>query len=347
VIWLSWRQLRAQVYTTIVLFAVLGVGLTVTGSRLARAFRESGLASCAALGNCPAAQHAFAGASRPYQPVFFAAMIIAYLVPVLIGLFWGAPMIAQELEDGTFRLVWTQSVSRTRWLAVRLSLTVLTAALADAAVSVAVTWWSRPLDRAAGLPAADEGLSLPNHFSQVVFGARDLAPVGYALFACALGVAAGLLARRTVPAMAITLAALTAVLVAVPVAVRAHYREPLSLSVPMVLSPDRPQLIQSAAGNFTVSTPVSIPGAWITSLSLVDAAGKPYRGPGPDICRDPAATDQQCDDAINGLRLAQLVRYQPGARYWQFQWMELALYLVLALALAAFTTNQVRRLRIS
>jgi hypothetical protein len=32
-------------------------------------------------------------------------------------MFWGAPLVAGELESGTFRLAWTQDVSRVRWLA--------------------------------------------------------------------------------------------------------------------------------------------------------------------------------------------------------------------------------------
>ena len=45
---------------------------------------------------------------------------LAYVVPAVIGIFWGAPMIAREIEAGTYRLVWTQSITRTRWLVSKL-----------------------------------------------------------------------------------------------------------------------------------------------------------------------------------------------------------------------------------
>ena len=71
------------------------------------------------------------------------------VLPALIGLFWGAPLIARELEAGTHRLVWNQSVTRTRWLAVKLGLLGLAAIAAAGLGSLAVDWWSDPLDKAA------------------------------------------------------------------------------------------------------------------------------------------------------------------------------------------------------
>jgi len=43
----------------------------------------------------------------------------ALATPALLGIFWGAPLIARELETGTCRLAWNQSVTRTRWLTVK------------------------------------------------------------------------------------------------------------------------------------------------------------------------------------------------------------------------------------
>ena len=57
-----------------------------------------------------------------------------------------------------------------------------------------------------------------------MFGPRGIVPAGYAAFAFVLGVAAGILLRRTVPAMAATLVVFAAVQVAVPFAVRPYVR---------------------------------------------------------------------------------------------------------------------------
>jgi hypothetical protein len=124
------------------------------------------------------------------------------VVPGLVGLFWGAPLVARELEEGTFRVVWTQSVTRRRWLLTRLAVLGLVATVASALLSLVVTWWSSPIDRAKASP-----------FSS--FDVGGVVPVGYALFALVLGVAAGLVLRRTVAGMAVALVGFVAARLAV------------------------------------------------------------------------------------------------------------------------------------
>jgi hypothetical protein len=347
-IWLTWRGFRAQAYSALGCLTVLGIALAVSGPRLAHLYAASGLDTCVAAGTCPTAQRAFAAgvqADNLYPLVYFAGLALLYLTPAVIGLFWGAPLIARELEAGTFRLVWMQSVSRVRWLGVKLGLVAGAAVLVTALLSWAITRWSGPIDRAGGLPAADEGLGLPNRLMPLVFGARDLAPVGYAAFAVVAGAATGALLRRTVPAMAVTLAALAAVQLIMPTVLREHYRAPATALVPLTLDPGRPQAIAIGDGTMTVSTPVSIPGAWIVSVRTVDPAGRAFTGPAPQICLDPAGSPAACDDAINRLHLQQLVAYQPGDRYGAFQLYESSAFAGLALLLAGALLRSVRRLR--
>ncbi|WP_238006257.1 ABC transporter permease subunit [Dactylosporangium sp. AC04546] len=346
-IWLTWRQFRAQAWAATGCLAVLAAALAVTGPRLAHLYATSGLGTCAADGDCAAAQRAFAGgvkADDVYPLVFFAGIAILHLMPAVIGMFWGAPLVAREVEAHTFRLAWTQGVSRIRWLCVKLALVGGTAALVTALLSWAITWWSAPIDRADGLPGADVGLGLPNRLMPVLFGARDLAPVGYAVFACTLGAAAGALIRRTVPAMAVTLAVVAATQLIVPTMVREHYHSPATTTVPLTLGPGTPQQITIDGRTMTVSTPVSIPGGWITSVRTVDPAGRPFTGPAPQACLDPSSSPAACDDAINQLRLRQLVTYQPGSRYWRFQLYETAACVLLALVLAGLLVRYISRL---
>ena len=101
----------------------------------------------------------------------------------------GAPLIARELEAGTYRLAWTQSVTRARWIATRLTLVTLVTAVLMGVLSTAVTWWQRPLD-------------LVNDALWLNFDQRDVVPVAFAVFAVALGALLGALVRRTLVAMA-------------------------------------------------------------------------------------------------------------------------------------------------
>ena len=132
--------------------------------------------------------------------------------------------MARELEAGTYRLAWTQSVTRRRWLASKLALTVGAAALALGAASLAVTWWSASLD---GAVSQTHG-GLPEHLTPVTFAMRGVVPVGYAAFAVVLGATAGAVLRRTLPAMAVTLALYAALQIVVPIWVRPHLVPPVS-----------------------------------------------------------------------------------------------------------------------
>jgi ABC-type multidrug transport system permease subunit len=112
-----------------------------------------------------------------YPLLYFAGGAAVYLTPALIGIFWGAPLVTRELEAGTLRLTWNQSVTRTRWMAAKLALIGLVAMATAGLLSLMVTWWSGPIDQAGGFPVTMGQLS---RFSPLVFDARGFAPVGYA-----------------------------------------------------------------------------------------------------------------------------------------------------------------------
>jgi len=108
-------------------------------------------------------------------------------------------------------LAWNQSVTRTRWLAVKLGLVGVASMATAGLFSLMVTWWAAPIDKV-----------VMNRITPELFPARGIAPIGYAAFAFALGVAAGVLVRRTVPAMAVTLAIFALIQVVMPVWVRPY-----------------------------------------------------------------------------------------------------------------------------
>src|ERR1700759_4064832 len=162
------------------------------------AWRQARTAITVALAPTAAGAVAAVAAGRTDSTLRLWLSVLVVMVPGLLGVFWGAPLVAGELESGSFRLAWTQDVSRARWLEVRFAVSGLAAMAVAGLVSWLVTWWAAPLDRAA-----------PDQFGS--FDSRGLVPVGYAAFAFALGVVAGALLRTTVAAMAVTLAGITAV----------------------------------------------------------------------------------------------------------------------------------------
>jgi hypothetical protein len=328
-IWLTWRQFRAQTVAAAGLLALLAIAFAVTGPQLAHLY-DTTVATCQAHHDCQIAINAFQSQDSFLQSLIRLVMLVA---PALIGIFWGAPLIAHELEAGTQRLAWTQSVTRLRWLAVKLGLAGLASMAAAGLLSLMVTWWSSPFDRLGA-----------GRMDPAVFSQRGIVPVGYGAFAFALGVTAGMLIRRTVPAMAVTLAVFAAVVSGFAGKVRFHLIPPLHLTSPLNMSWVTETGIGGPAGpnSLLVNITPNVPGAWIGSSQVTTAAGSTSLGPPPPGC-GANSTYRACTAAIGRLHLRQVLVYQPGSRFWALQWYETAIYLALALALAGFCVWWVRR----
>lgn len=341
-IWLTWRQFRAQAITAAAALAAVAIALGLTGSHLAGLYRGSGLGTCAARGNCAALTISFLNQVKSdpaYPALYFLGAGLLYLTPALIGGFWGAPLVARELESGTFRLAWTQSVTRARWMTVKLAGIGLAAIATTGLLSLMVTWWAAPIDRAGGFPAA---LSQLSRFSPVVFGARGIGPAGYAAFAFALGVTAGVLVRRTLPAMAVTLAVFACVQVAWPNAIRPSLIPPVQAT--RAITVNLSNMIVTHGGQL-IAPVTGLPGAWIVSNQTITPAGHVFVLPIVPACQ--SGTQRACDTWLAGQHLRQLLSYQPASRYWAFQGYETALFLALALALAGFCVWRVGHRRSS
>ncbi len=347
-IWLTWRQFRVQAATMAAALAGFAVILGVTGGNLADDY-ATGIAACTAQGNgCSNFVNRF---FQDHQNPFLAVTAVVLILPALIGLFWGAPLIARELEAGTHRLVWNQSITRTRWLAVKLALTGLAVVIAAGLGSLAVDWWSSPLDKAA---AGDQF----SRMEPLLFAARGIVPIGYAAFSFALGVTVGMLVRRTVPAMAITMTVFVAVQIAMPLLVREHLIAPVRATVEINGS-NLDQFSAGPGGPIRVSTGPPDTGAWLLSSHTVDASGRTVEalplslGSGPCAPRrqqpaqaparpDPGHELADCFAEIKRLGYRQQVSYQPSSRFWSFQGIETGIYSILALALAGFCFWRIR-----
>jgi hypothetical protein len=346
-IWLTWRQFRIQAMATGVVLAVLAIALGVTGWHVAHLYTVSGLPSCAARHDCAFRAGNFANSlsGTIYQFVYYLGVGILYVAPAVIGVFWGAPLITRELEAGTFRLAWSQSVTRTRWLAVKLAVIGLASMATAGLISLMVTWWAHPIVQAETLNGSRNGSSGLNRLSPLLFGASGVAPIGYAAFAFVLGVTVGVLIRRLIPAMAITLALFALVQLAMPKWVRPHLITPARASAAF----DASNLTGLFVGNgkVTVVGAVNKPGAWLLSNQTTTAAGHVFHGPVPAACNSDTQSFRACQDALGRLHLRQLVTYQPASRYWALQWYEAGIFVVLALVMAGFCFWWIRRRRVA
>ena len=344
-IWLTWRQFRGQAITSAAVLAVLAIVLGVTGPGLVSRYDQIGLPSCHAA--CTALASKFINELEfgIYGKLFYAGLVVMYLVPALIGIFWGAPLISREFETGSFRLAWNQSVTRTRWVLAKLSLIGLAAVAGAGLLSVAITWWASPIEQ-----ALSDGQS-GSHFlpvSPLVFGARGIAPLGYAAFAFLLGVTAGVLIRRTAPAMAVTLVIFAGLQVLMPTLVRPHLIPPVQATAPFNAN-TADEIAINGSGNgpatMTLVGNSSVPGAWILSNQTITRSGRVFDGPPAPACTSNSTPLQACSNWVNSLHLRQLITYQPESRFWPLQGAETGIYLILAAGLGALCTWQVRRRR--
>jgi len=365
---LSLLQFRVQAIIAAVTLAAFGVLLAATGPHLASTYAADGLDSCHG-SSCLSPASYFTGslASSPYGVLFLLSTGIILLAPAVIGLFWGAPLIARELETGTAALAWNQSVTRTRWLAVKLAIAGLAAMALTEALSLMQTWWAAPISQAAA-DGSGAGVAAQGRFSQLNFASHGITPLGYAAFAFVLGVTAGALIRRTIPAMAVTLAIFAALQVAMPLWVRPNLAPADHVAIPVSwqgnFSPAQSGPGGSTFTLFAVTLPGQ-PGAWLLSSGPVNAAGQSVSAT-PAACASIAntggvntGTSQASQGGGSGAPatgpaaflaclgshgIREAITYQPASRYWRFQWTETAIYLALALALAGYCFRRLSRL---
>jgi hypothetical protein len=322
--WLTWRQFRVPAASVFGALLAIGVVLAITGPDLVGRTDFSDM-----------------------EVMFGGTILVLYLLPAIVGVFWGVPLVTRELETGTHNLVWNQSVTRTRWLAAKLGVGVFAAVLAAGLFSLAVTWWASPID---AMASAQTDYFAVTRMTPVVFAARGIAPLGYAAFAFVLGVAVGIVLRRTVAAMAVTLVVFAAVMVAVPFLVRPHLLPPVERTVEISSS-----AILGIRGNDTGAIDEIIlqkpAGAWMLANATVDPAGNVV-APLPDVLTNcvprpgtPGAhpggvTD--CIGRLGDLGYTQRQTYQPDSRFWPLQWMETGLFLALSALLTWFCFRRVR-----
>ncbi|RKR92154.1 hypothetical protein BDK92_6588 [Micromonospora pisi] len=327
-IWLTWRQFRAQALTASGVLAALAVYLLFLGLAIRNSHAD--LTDCPNVAGC-SINVAMSDFKHQYSPFLGLTGALLIAVPAIIGTFWGAPLITRELETGTHRLVWNQSVTRTYWLAVKLVIVALASAVVTGALSLLLTWAASPYDALLG-----------DRFNAFSFATRNIAPLGYAVFAFILGTTVGLIVRRTLPAMAITLAVFATFQILVPAVVRPHVIPPVTEQVAFTT-----EALQQADGLGISDGAVqlvgyTVPGAWVLSNTILrNAAGERIsRGDLEDCMRGNLRRDAECLEAKN---LHFTVSYQPADRYWTFQWLELAVFLLLAGLLAGFAFWRIPR----
>jgi hypothetical protein len=331
--WLVWRQHRNQAYLVAAVLAAFAVLLLITGRQMASQY-HSALTSCTASHTCGS----LANSLILGTPVMFLLATLTVVVPCVLGVFWGGPLVARELETGTNQFAWMQSITRIRWLTVKVGWALLAAAACGGAISALVTWWSSP-----------ENALKSQNFQPGQFDIQGIVPVGYALFAVALGIAAGALLRRTLPAMAITLAVFTLVRLVIGQDLRSHYMTAITTTLSLLKPPALQALPKGSY--WLVSGGLAGPGGQVASSGLahggpsISFGGVPISlANAPSACRALVfQSPSRFGSCLNAHGYRLLMSYQPASRYWAFQGIETGIFVFLAAALLAVTAIVVTR----
>jgi hypothetical protein len=313
--WVTWRQHRAALVGVPAFLGAVAVGMWLVGLQVHHAYAAATACRPAASVTCGQLGIRF---DTMYTLLFNGYTLQA--VPALIGAFAGAPVLARELETGTFRYAWTQGFGRWRWALAKL-VTLAAAVTAGAgALTVLLSWYYQPY-------LAADNRSLYTSVSPLSnpFVLRGVAFAAWTLAAFAIGALAGLLIRRVVPAIAATLAAYVGLAAAAGLYLRKHYLTPLVTSNPNV------------SGSAWVLSQQWTKGGHPVSQSVIAnvAQAAPNQGPGSGG-NLPIRYLMQ-----HGYTL--WITYQPASRFWPFQWIEGGWLLALSVLLIGVTVWLVHR----
>ncbi len=317
--WVAWRRYRATLLGAAAVLGVLAVYMVVRGEQMRSAFAAAQACTPQDSAACRFAWDTF---QNSYGGIGLLGAVLVFL-PGVLGAFVGAPLLARELESGTFRYAWTQGVGRVRWLLALLIPGMLGVALVAAIFGLLVSWYDQPL-----IGAGDVQRLHPT-----VFMVTGVAVVGWAVLAYSLGVTAGLLTRRVVPALAASLGIWTALAFWTSDLRRSHYLAPLATSNPQLPNGDQTVALWWTHGGVPVSD--AQVNQVLQAIGVQIDGGSVAAKPGGDPS-DPFAYLLQ-----HGY--TQWTSYQPDHRYWPFQAIELGWLLVLSAALLATTVWLVRR----
>jgi len=313
--WVTWRQQRATLIAVPAVLAAVAVFLVIFGLKVHHDY--------AALVNCPlnagrqssACAKLFSDFNSDDWPLGNTTAILMQLAPVLIGAFAGAPLLARELETGSYRFAWTQGLARDRQAIAKLALLGVTLVVLAGAFGALFSWFFQPFLYTEEM----------NRLTETVFDTSGIVFPAFTLVAFAVGAFLGMLFRRVIPALAATLGVYLAIRLGAW-ALRGQY--PLS-----VVTGDSKLFSQ-------FQTP-SLPGfPWILSSWVTGPGGQPVsqavanrilNGPGPS----------GGGSVLPGYTV--WTRWIPLSHYWPMQFIEAGWLLVLAVALMAGTVWLVRR----
>jgi hypothetical protein len=306
VTWVSWRLQRTETFIALGILGLLAALLVPTGIQMANAYHRDALAACLSI-NTPTCGHELSAFQQRFQALTTVGNWFT-LIPGLIGVLLAAPFIL-DLEHGTYRLAWTQSVTRGRWLLGKLALPAATALVAAGALTLLFTWWRAP------------NVHINGRLDTGNYDTTGTVVIGYTLLALALALALGAVWRRAAASLTVAFVGYFAARIYVDYSLRAHLVSPLTA---IYKGARQPSFLYNAHV-------LSVTGTTHGHQVLNSAGGNGFLGGHVQV-------------AAPGIsHVVFHVVYQPESHYWPLQLTETGLFAGLAAILilfAAWWTHQ-------
>ncbi|MCB5912173.1 ABC transporter permease subunit [Streptomyces pinistramenti] len=311
-LWLVWRQHRVAFVVLLALMVAGGVYMAVLRGRMSGFLDSHHIAGCSLISldpHCAGTQNAVDAFRASYGSQLRLAEMLLMALPFLVGIFIGAPLLARELESGTHKLVLTQSVGPLRWLAAKIALPAAAAVVTSAALAAVFMWlWQ----------VGGEEVSGSYWYSTTAYGSLGPVPVAQCLLGLAVGTLAGLLLRRTVVSMAVTLGVMGAVSLALQ-----QLRPYLMAPTTVVFRGNESQQLKDTS--------------WFLEQGHLTGTGS--RMPTGLCAADPSY--ESCLRSHNVV--ASYVDQHPVSHHWQLAWTESGIVLVLAVVATVIAFRVMKR----
>ena len=321
--WVTWRQHRFAIAGVAASLGVLALYLLIEGLPIRGAYAAVTACHPASSAVCQQLANNFNTGGYVFRAGIVAALL--QVTAALIGAFAGAPVLARELESGTFRFAWTQGFGRRRWAAAKLALLAVAVVAVATAFSAMFSWYYQPF-----FAAGDQ-----TPLGSTVFDLRGIAFAAWTLAAFTIGAVAGVLIRRVVPAMAATIVAWAGLAFVTGTFLRQHYQAPLVTANPNV--PGSAWVISQWWARGGKPASLSALNQVLRPVGVRAATAGRFQGFGSHLGN------------VNPVQylvrhgFTQMTSYQPASRFWTFQFIEGGWLLALSLLLIIATVWLVRR----
>jgi hypothetical protein len=341
--WLSLRQERTALLVGGGVLLTVCLWLLLLGGLIQHYITANHLEHCNIVYFPPECEGRYDQLAENLDPLWEPAVEITgwvlFALPSALGLFLGAPLLAREFESGTYRLAWTQSVSRQRWLAARLGVPLALTFLGSTVLAAVSTWWAGVIEGRFAVPG------YYHWFTWLTRTTTGPAVVGFSVLGVALGAAVGLVVRRVVASMAVT-AALLVVLRLVLDDLRFLFtpaRDSL-IAARMALDPGGPGQVMLQNGHLGTGTPLE---SYIIESGLISSDGTRLPLPSDWIDTLPDGRILCTTDACHAHPdvVQAYTSFQPPSAHWPMLWTQGGLALLLAALLVGFCFLWLRRVR--